>query len=148
MQFSAEEQMIRSLEKMQGAATDIRLQQVFQSHHQETETHADRLRRVLLHTGGGIDEVKCKAASGLIQEEKDLIEECDSTVRDVALIGAAQRIEHYGIAMYGALRNFAQALDFTGDAEVFDRILHEQVHANRVLKEISDPINHEAMKLP
>lgn len=146
--LSAEQQIVDGLEKMADAATDEQLQQAFQSHRQESKVHITRLERILNHTAGDADEKKCKAVSSLIGEGNELIQECDGTLRDVALIAAAQRIEHYEIAAYGALRNFAQMLGLTGDAEALDQTLHEEGDADDLLTGISDRLNHAAMLLP
>lgn len=148
MLLAAEEEILDGLEQMRDAATDTQLQETFQSHRQETKVHVTRLERILQHTAGEADRVKCKAVSSLIEEGNDLIKECDGTLRDVALIAAAQRIEHYEMAAYGALRNFAQVLELSGDAEALDQTLQEEGHADNLLSGISDRLNREAMRLP
>jgi ferritin-like metal-binding protein YciE len=148
MLLSAEEQIVAGLEKMEEAATDVQLQQAFRSHRQESQVHAMRLERILNHTAGDTDERKCKAVTGLIKEGDEVIQECDGTLRDVALIAVAQRIEHYEMAAYGALRNFARVIELAGDAEELDQTLHEEAHADALLTNISDRLNSEALKLP
>ena len=146
--LSAEEQLGRALETMQDVATDTQLQQAFLSHRQETRVHATRLKHILNHTAGGADEVKCGSIAALIKEGEQFIQECDGTLRDVALIAAAQRMEHYEIAAYGALRNLARALELTGEAESLDQTLDEEKHADHLLTGISDRLNASAMQLP
>jgi ferritin-like metal-binding protein YciE len=143
-----EEQIVDGLDKMADAATDEQLQRAFQSHREESRVHITRLERILNHTAGEAAEKKCKAISGLIAEGKELIQECDGTLRDVALITAAQRIEHYEIAAYGALRNFAQTLGLEGDAEALNQTLQEEGDADQLLTGISDRLNHAAALLP
>ncbi|HZP07485.1 MAG TPA: DUF892 family protein [Terracidiphilus sp.] len=146
--LSAEEQLDKALETMREVATDTQLQQAFLSHKQETKVHATRLRHILNETAGGVDEEKCGSIAALIKEGEQLIQQCDGTLRDVALIAAAQRIEHYEIAAYGALRNLAQALELTGEAETLDQTLDEEKHADHLLTSISDRLNAAAMQLP
>ncbi|HEY1647864.1 MAG TPA: DUF892 family protein [Terracidiphilus sp.] len=148
MLLSAEEAIVKGLDKMQDAATDIQLQQAFQSHRQESQVQITRLQRILNHTTGDVDEVQCESIKALIKEGELIIQECDGTLRDVALIAAAQRIEHYEIAAYGALRSFAQILDLPGDAEALDQTLQEEGHADNLLTGISDRLNQEALRLP
>lgn len=148
MLLSAEEQLIDGLEKMREAATDTQLQQAFHSHRQETKVHVTRLEHLLNHTAGDTDDVKCGAIAAMIREAEEVIQESDGTLRDVGLIAAAQRVEHYEMAAYGALRNFAQVLELAGDAEALDQTLQEEGHADHLLTGISDRINREAMKLP
>lgn len=145
--LSAEEEIVDGLEKMQDAATDSQLQDAFRSHLQESKVHVTRLQHILnRHTNHEADEIRCKTISSLIHEGDDLIRECRGTIRDVALIVAAQRSEHYEMATYGALRNLARVLEFTGDAEAFDQTLHEEEHADHLLTSISNRLNLEAMR--
>jgi ferritin-like metal-binding protein YciE len=148
MLLSAEEQILKGLEKMRDAATDIQLQEAFQSHRQETKVHVTRLKNILTHTAGEVDDTKCKTIAALIHEGEELIHECDGTLRDVALIAAAQRIEHYEIAAYGALRSFAKCLDLEGEAEDLNQTLQEEGHADQLLSGISDRLNAQAATLP
>jgi ferritin-like metal-binding protein YciE len=148
MLLSAEEKILDGLEKMQRAATDTQLQDAFQSHRQESEIHVARLESILNHTTGKADEGKCKVIESLARECDDAVQECDGTLRDVALIATAQRIEHFEIASYGTLRNFAQVLELTGEAEAIEQTLREEEHADKLLTEIADRLNRAAAKLP
>jgi ferritin-like metal-binding protein YciE len=143
--LSAEEQIVDGLEKMEQAATDTELQEAFRLHRQETKVHITRLERILNHTAGDADERKCKVVASMTQEGEELVQECDGTLRDVALIAAVQRVEHYEMAVYGALRNFALVLQFASDAEVLDQTLQEEGHADQELTGISERLNHKAM---
>ena len=95
MMLSAEQQITDALPKMIDEATDTQLKQAFQSHLQETEQHVTRLEQILRQNTGDIDTVKCKGLSALVTEAEDMIKDAkDDSVRDVALIAGAQRIEH------------------------------------------------------
>jgi len=147
MMLSAEEQITDALPKMIDTATDTQLKQAFQSHLQETEQHVARLEQILRQTTGDADTVKCKVLSALVTEAEDMIKDAkDDSVRDVALIAGAQRIEHYEIASYGALRQFARILGETAQAQTLDQTIKEEGHADHLLTEISDRINPYAEK--
>jgi ferritin-like metal-binding protein YciE len=146
--LSAEEQILDGLDKMVKTASDTELKATFQTHRQESEGHVMRLKQILHHTAGEADAVKCKAVAALINEAEELIQESDrGPLRDAAMITAAQRIEHYEMASYGALRNFARMLQLAGDAESLEQTLEEERHADQLLTSISEHLNHEAMKL-
>src|ERR1700753_2168637 len=122
--LSAEEQILRGLPRMAEMATDSELIRAFRTHVLETEAHASRLRGILEHNPGETDLVKCKVMEALIAEAEDMIEDADhDSVRDAALIAAAQRVEHYEIAAYGTLRHFAHVLGRHDDAEVLSQTM-------------------------
>ena len=147
MMLSAEQQITDALPKMIDKATDTQLKQAFQSHLQETEQHVTRLEQILRQNTGDTDTVKCKVLSALVTEAEDMIKDAkDDSVRDVALIAGAQRIEHYEIASYGALRQFARILGETAQAQTLDQTIKEEGHADHLLTEISDRINPYAEK--
>jgi ferritin-like metal-binding protein YciE len=146
--LSAEEQIAEGLEKLQRVIEDQQLRQAFQSQLQDSEEHVGRLRRLLNQTAGRAEEKKCKVADALFDEAVDLVEGTDKgPIRDAALISAAQRVKHYQIAVYGALRSYAQFLELAGDTEAFDRILHEVGHADELLTRIAERVAHEAFRL-
>lgn len=147
MMLSAEQQITDALPKMIDKATDTQLKQAFQSHLQETEQHVTRLEQILRQCTGDTDTVKCKVLSALVTEAEDMIKDAkDDSVRDVALIAGAQRVEHYEIATYGALRQFARILGETAQAQTLDQTIKEEGHADHLLTEISDRINPYAEK--
>lgn len=147
MLLSAEEQITDALPKMIDKATDTQLKQAFQSHLQETEQHVTRLEQILQQSAGDTDSLRCKVLSALVTEAEDLIKDAkDQSVRDVALIAGAQRIEHYEIAAYGAVRQFARILGETAQAKTLDQTIKEEGHADHLLTEIADRINPYAEK--
>lgn len=147
MLLSAEEQITDALPKMIDKATDTQLKQAFQSHLQETEQHVIRLEQILQQSTGDTDSIRCKVLSALVTEAEDLIKDAkDESVRDVALIAGAQRIEHYEIAAYGAVRQFARILGETAQAQTLDQTIKEEGHADHLLTEIADRINPYAEK--
>jgi ferritin-like metal-binding protein YciE len=145
--LSAEQQIVRALPRMIEKATDAQLREAFQSHLQVTEIHVMRLEGILNHTIGDADSEKCHVMAALVDEAEEMIQDsADLTVRDAALISAAQRVEHYEIAAYGALRHFAQVLGLEGDAEILNETIHEEGRADHLLTEIAERINPAALK--
>jgi len=149
--LSAEEQIVRALPDMMNAATDEQLSQAFRSNYQETDIHVKRLEELLAaikSADPGVDStspIRNKAAHGLIAEAEDMMEDArDAFVKDAALIAAAQRIEHYEIAAYGAVRQFAWVLGETAAADVLDMTIKEEGHADHLLSSIAERINIEA----
>jgi ferritin-like metal-binding protein YciE len=128
-------------------ATDVQLKQAFQSHLQETRIHVTRLQDILREELREAEPIKCKVLSALVTEAEDMIKDAtDLTVRDVALIAAAQRVEHYEIASYGAVRRWAQILGEAEQAALLDQTIQEEGHADHLLTSISDRVNVEADK--
>jgi ferritin-like metal-binding protein YciE len=128
-------------------ATDVQLKQAFQSHLQETRVHVTRLQDILREELREAEPIKCKVLSALVSEAEGMIKDAtDLTVRDVALIAAAQRVEHYEIASYGAVRRWAQILGEAEQAALLDQTIQEEGHADHLLTSIADRVNVEADK--
>ncbi len=149
--LSAEEQIVRALPDMANSATDEQLQEAFRSHYQETETHVKRLEELLAAIQGADSSVtstspiKCKAVHALIAEAEDMMQDArDAFVKDAALIAAAQRVEHYEIAAYGAVRQFAWVLGETAAADLLDKTTKEEGHTDHLLTSIAERINENA----
>lgn len=143
--LSAEERIVRSLPRMLEAAIDTQLKQGLDSHLKETEIHIKRLREILTQITGEAEPLACKAMTALIDEAEDVIEAAShAAVRDAAVIASAQRVEHYEIATYGAVRRFAQVLGRESDAETFARTLQEEDHADHLLTKIAARVNPAA----
>ena len=99
--YSAEKQILQALPKMIKKAQNEQLKKAFEDHRQVTEMQVERLDRVFEMLGKAARGKKCKAMEGLIEEGKEMMQEdMDPEVMDAALIGAAQRIEHYEMAGY------------------------------------------------
>src|ERR1700748_3915857 len=111
MLLSTEQQITEALPKMIEKQTDTQLKQAFQSHLQETHVHVTRLQEILQAEKQDVEALKCKVLPALVAEAEDMIKDAtDTSVRDAALIAAAQRVEHYEIAVYGAVRQWANIL--------------------------------------
>ncbi|KRC22472.1 ferritin-like domain-containing protein [Acidovorax sp. Root219] len=112
--YSAEKQMTRSLPQMARAAADPQLAQAFLDHLEETRGQVQRIDEIVEILNLKLKRIKCAAMEGLVEEGKDLIDEIDKgPVLDVALIGAAQKVEHYEIASYSTLIALATKLGYT-----------------------------------
>ncbi len=143
----AEELILRGLPRMAETATDPELKQAFRNHLLETEKQAARLRTVLEPLPGDHDPLKCRVVSALIDEAEDMIEDSDhESVRDAALIAAAQRIEHYEIAAYGAVRHFAGVLNREQDVHLLTQTIDEEGNADHHLTSIATRVNPTARK--
>lgn len=143
--LSAEEQIIRGLPTMIESAADMQLKQVLDSHLKETEVQADRLKGILNQIAGEADPLSCKSMRVLIGEAQDMMQDAaHDAVRDAALIAAAQRIEHYEIAAYGAARHFAHVLGRLADAETLNETIHEEGRADHLLTGVAERVNPTA----
>ena len=143
--LSAERQITDALPKMIDKATDQQLKQAFQSHLQETEVHVQRLEQILNESSDKTDDIKCKVLDTMVDDTESIVGDIDDdSVRDAALIASAQRVEHYEMACYGTLRNWAQILGESGHAQIHNQTLKEEEHADQLLTEISDRVNPSA----
>lgn len=125
--YSAEKQMTRSLPKMARAAADEQLAQAFRDHLEETRGQVERIDQIVQLTGIKLKRIKCAAMEGLVEEGNDLIDEVDKgPVLDVALIGAAQKVEHYEIASYTTLVLLATKLGYTEAVPLLQASLAEE----------------------
>jgi ferritin-like metal-binding protein YciE len=125
--YSAEKQILEALPEMISAASSQDLRSAFQRHLAVTERQLERLQGAMHVLEIKPNGVVCKGMKGLLDEGKEIIEaEGDPSVKDAALIGAAQRVEHYEIAAYGTARAFARELGFADIARSLDMTLQEE----------------------
>lgn len=126
-------------------STDPELTDAFRMHLDETQGHVTSIEGLLRkHIGEPATEA-CKVINGLTTEASNIIKDVtDASLRDIALIGAAQEVEHYEIAVYGTLRRWAEILGLDEDAAVLESIEAEEENADAVLTEIADRVNLEA----
>ena len=142
---SGEVQITEALPKMVNAATESELKTALQNHLQETKGHVSRLEQILNRIHGSVKSKKNKGIDALITEGDDIITDAtDNSVRDAAIIGAAQKVEHYEIAAYGTIRTYAQLLGEELDAGLLGQTLQEEKHADSVLTSISESANTKA----
>jgi ferritin-like metal-binding protein YciE len=146
MLLSTEQQITEALPQMIDKAVDTQLKQAFQSHLQETQVHVTRLEQILNQASGDAKAVKCKVLAALGTETEDMVKDAPDAVRDAALISAGQRVEHYEIAVYGAVRRWAQLLGEAAHVELLDKTIKEEGHADHLLTEIAERVNPYAQK--
>jgi len=136
--YSAEEQLTRALPKMAQAASNDELRRAFEQHLGETRGHLDRLRDLLPTLGFQAGGETCEAMQGLIREgEKTIRQTGDPNAKDAALIGAAQRVEHYEIAAYGTAATLAGELGLDDAKDVLEQTLDEEANADKLLTKIA-----------
>ncbi|WP_129136707.1 ferritin-like domain-containing protein [Luteimonas sp. YGD11-2] len=125
--YSAEKQMTKSLPRLAKAATDEGLVAAFEAHLTETEAQVERLEQVAEVLGIKIKRIKCEAMEGLVDEAKEIIDAIDAgPLRDAALIGGAQKAEHYEIAAYGTLCAMAKSLGYKDALPLLLETLEEE----------------------
>lgn len=135
---SAETQLVEALPLMAEAVQNPRVKRAFNDHLKQTKGQVTRLNKALKLMGEEPGEEKCKGMDGLIREGKAAIKNtADPDTLDAALIGAAQKVEHYEISGYGTARTFAQQLGQNEVAELLSATLEEESAANELLTDIA-----------
>jgi ferritin-like metal-binding protein YciE len=145
--YSAENQLAKALPKMAKAASTPALRQAFEEHLEQTKGHVERLEQIFEHMEASPRGKKCKAMEGLIEEGKEVIkEEAEPGVKDAALIGAAQKVEHYEIAGYGTARTHANLIGDEQAAQLLQQTLEEEVETDKKLAQLAEStVNAHAM---
>jgi ferritin-like metal-binding protein YciE len=137
--YSAEKQLLQALPRMANAATEPKLREAFQKHEKQTEEHVRRIERIFDNLEGSPSGKRCKGMEGLIEEGKEILQEkMPEPLRDAALIGAAQRVEHYEIAAYGTAREFAERLGLTEAVQLLQKTLEEEEQTDELLTSIAE----------
>lgn len=145
----AENKLVDALQEMERAATTEELKDAFEDHHLLTKKHVSRLKKVFEKLGEQEESKECKAIDGLIEEAKEIIKSTEegSVTRDVGLIIAAQKVEHYEIASYGGLAQIAITLGLEKVADILEKTLQEEEETDESLTDIAEShINPEAEK--
>jgi ferritin-like metal-binding protein YciE len=138
--YYAEQQLVKALNTLWEKATSDALKEAFEDHRQVTMTHVSRLEEIF-----GLLEVepkirKCEAIKGIISEANSIIDdtENDTLTRDAALIFAAQKAEHYEIATYGTLVQYARVIGLNDVSWLLEQTLQEEKEADSALTEIAE----------
>lgn len=143
--YNAEKQITKALPKMVRATTSEELKQAFQSHLEETQGQIERLDKVFEILGKSARGKTCHGMQGVLEEGAEVIEETEkSPVRDAALISAAQRVEHYEMAAYGAVREYANLLGQNEVVSLLEATLAEEKAADKKLTTIAKSVNSQA----
>lgn len=131
--YYAENALTKALPKMASAATNPDLKAAFTQHLEETRGQINLLDQIFSTVGEQAAGEKCDAIEGLLKEGEGLMSEASESALDPALIGIAQAVEHYEIARYGTLREWAKELGHTEAHEMLSQILDEEKAANAKL---------------
>jgi ferritin-like metal-binding protein YciE len=145
--YWAEQKLVKTLPKLAKAATSDELRDAFTSHLEETKEHVNRLEQVFELLGEKAHAKKCDAMEGITEEGASIIEDTEdgTSTRDVALILAGQKAEHYEIATYGGLAQIAKTLGLNDVASLLETTLKEEKKADSTLTELAKgSINEDA----
>jgi len=137
--YDAEKQMIRTLPRLADAAHALDLKETLAKHCQESRLHLERLQLIFTHWGEAVPSQRCLGIAGIVQEaDVRLTEPATDDARDAAIIGIAQRIEHYEIAAYGCARTYARRLNRPDEARLLQETLDEEGRADHQLTEVAE----------
>jgi len=143
--YSAEKQLLKALPDLAKAAYNEQLQDAFEHHLEQTKRQAERLEKIFDRLRIDKNGNNCEAMEGLVKEGKEIIEKHEKSItRDVALIIAAQKVEHYEIAAYGSLLELADVLGLNKIADNLERTLNEEKDTDELLSDIAQEVNDEA----
>jgi len=136
---SAETQLLTALPKMASAASEPELKQAFTEHLAETRSHLERLDEIIsTFDPSSVPQETCEAMQGLIAEGEEVVNAGgNDAIKDVALIAAAQRVEHYEIAAYRTARTLAGQLDMPDAQQLLDVTLDEESKADKLLTKLA-----------
>ena len=143
--YSAEKQITKALPRLARASTNPLLAEAFEAHLEETRGQIERIDQLVEVSGLKLKRMKCAAMEGLVEESKELLEEIEKgEVLDAALIGAAQKVEHYEIASYGTLIAMAKQLGLDEAAKLLKETLAEEKGADEKLTAIAEQGGNQA----
>jgi ferritin-like metal-binding protein YciE len=149
--YWAEKKLVKTLPKLEEAATSQQLKNAFRNHWEKTQQHVTRLENVFNMIGEEAGATKCPAMAGIVDEGSDIIDDTDegSAQRDVGLIFAGQKAEHYEIATYGGLVQLAKTLGYNEAATEMSKTLEEEKEADLLLTQIAERhVNYKASLEP
>ncbi len=143
----AENQLVKALPKMAKAAKDPDLRIAFEDHLEQTKVHVERLKEVFELLDEKPKAKPCKGMAGLVEEGQEVItdgKQMEEAPADLALIGAAQRVEHYEIAAYGTARAIAEQMERRDIVKLLSQTLAEEEKADQLLTKLAQPLLEEA----
>ena len=144
--YYAERQILKALPKMARAASSDQLRNAFETHREQTQTHVERLQHVFEIIGQAPRGKTCPAIDGIIEEGEEIISAFQGTpALDAGLIAAGQAVEHYEMARYGTLREWANQLGMTDAVSLLEETLGEEERTDEMLTQIAkDGANAQA----
>lgn len=139
--YSAETQMVKALPKMARAVSRAQLRQAFEEHLRQTSEQVSRLEQIFDMLNDKPSGKKCLGMEGLVKEGAETMrEKYSDEVMDTAIIGTAQRLEHYEIAAYGTVRELARLLGEDEHRSLLEQTLAEEKQANEELIQLAEEI--------
>jgi ferritin-like metal-binding protein YciE len=146
--YNAENQLVKALPKMAKSADSEELKTAFEEHLEETKGHVERIEQIFERIGAKPGGKTCKAMKGLVEEGSEMMrEDAEPPVMDAGLIAAAQRVEHYEMAGYGCVVNYAKLLGDEEAADLLQETLQEEMAADKKLTRLAESgINKRAMQ--
>lgn len=145
--LSAENQLVKALPKMARAAKDADLKKAFEEHLEQTKGHVERLKQAFEMMEEKPRAKACKGMAGLVEEGQEVISEGkqkEEAAADLALIGAAQRVEHYEIAAYGTACAIAEQMERRDIVKLLSQTLAEEEEADQLLSKVAEPLLEQA----
>jgi ferritin-like metal-binding protein YciE len=143
--YDAEHQIVKALPRLAESACNPELAAAFEEHLAQTQEHIGRLETVFEEIGQSPTREPCAGMKGIIEEGRKILDEdASDVVKDAALISAAQRVEHYEMAVYGTLRTWARILGYEDSARLLEETLDEEEGTDSALTGIAQQINPEA----
>jgi ferritin-like metal-binding protein YciE len=137
--YSAETQLIKALPKMANAAESNDLRAAFEKHLEQTRVHAQRIEEICNDLKTTPSGKNCAGMTGLIKEGEEIIQsDAESEPKQAALIGAAQRVEHYEIAAYGTARAHARQLGYLKAVDLLGQTLEEEKETDKKLTKVAE----------
>ena len=145
--YDCEAQLLKTLPRLIQRVSSVALRKGFTRHLEETKTHLERLDQLFDDMGGRPKVQKCKGMRAILEEGEDTLKaEPRGELLDAAIIGAAQRIEHYEIARYGCVRTYANLLGNSDGVELLQMTLDEETTTDKTLTELAKQTNLEAIE--
>lgn len=146
--YDAEHQIIEALPAMIEHANNPELKKAFRDHLAQTRTHVTRLEACFKKMNLEPKRMTCDGMKGVIKEGEHVLKgDMDPAVKDDALIGAAQRVEHYEMASYGSARAHAQNLELNDVADLLDTTLEEEGETDKLLTKIASTMHKQFAKV-
>lgn len=143
--YDAENQLVKALPKMAENSNSDELREGFEEHLEQTRGHVERLEQIFEGLGEKPKGEKCKGMEGLVKEGSEILDEdMEEETKDAAIIGAAQKVEHYEISGYGTARTYANLLGEREAAELLEQTLEEEKETDAKLTELAEDINVQA----
>ncbi len=144
--YSAETQLVKALPKMAKGSSNAELRQAFEEHLRQTSEHVSRLEQIFDMLEEKPTGKKCQGMEGLVKEGAETLQEkYADAVMDSAIIGAAQRVEHYEIAGYGTVRALAEVLGENEHVSLIEQTLEEEKQTDAKLTQLAEGITPSAV---